>query len=408
MPDDETVVAGKISSSTGVASRRQAIGVMGTTATAQVPAADPLRALSPALVPRADLVNVLEYEPQARLVLGAAKVAPILGSDRTVTDRITLRPRMNIPTRDLDLTVTLFGDQHFTPIIVGPIADQKRFHAEGEAASGAWGFRGKGRDGRRAAKPVCPWRRSPRPPRLPCGCRSMPKSPKVKDVLAEAGAAKAKAVVVTVNAGTSASGPAAPASARIDWAAVDAVVPEHVSARDREGHHASGRRRGKPSPAAPRAWWCRTIVVAMRRPSRARCSSSRRSFGRWRSDTRARRWQFPPRHGYSQGPRLWCEGRADRPACDVGPSGLRRGRRAGRGRNAAGPNLQDICACAAVHRSRRSMPAWCVFTRLFHGDEQTMADIERCLADKSFPADRVGPRGGAYGGLTHWRGCGAD
>jgi 4-hydroxymandelate oxidase len=50
------------------------------------------------------------------------------------------------------------------------------------------------------------------------------KGPKVKDVLAEARAANAKAVMVTVNAGTSASGPATPASARIDWAAVDAVV----------------------------------------------------------------------------------------------------------------------------------------------------------------------------------------
>jgi 4-hydroxymandelate oxidase len=50
------------------------------------------------------------------------------------------------------------------------------------------------------------------------------KSPKVKDVLAEASAAKAKAVVVTVNAGTSAVAPATPASAHIDWAAVDAVV----------------------------------------------------------------------------------------------------------------------------------------------------------------------------------------
>jgi isopentenyl diphosphate isomerase/L-lactate dehydrogenase-like FMN-dependent dehydrogenase len=38
---------------------------------------------------------------------------------------------MNIPTRDLDLTSTLFGDQHFAPIIVGPIADQKRFHPDG-------------------------------------------------------------------------------------------------------------------------------------------------------------------------------------------------------------------------------------------------------------------------------------
>jgi 4-hydroxymandelate oxidase len=43
-------------------------------------------------------------------------------------------------------------------------------------------------------------------------------------VLAEANGAKARAVIVTVNAGTSASGPAMPASGHIDWAAVDAVV----------------------------------------------------------------------------------------------------------------------------------------------------------------------------------------
>src|SRR6185369_13729732 len=47
-------------------------------------------------------------------------------------------------------------------------------------------------------------------------------SPKVKDVLAEASAAKAKAVIVTVNAGASAGGPAAQGD--IDWASVDAVV----------------------------------------------------------------------------------------------------------------------------------------------------------------------------------------
>src|SRR6185369_5825385 len=99
---------------TGPTSRRQAIGVMGTTvaasmAGAAVPAlgapaqtaAAPFRVPTPppVLVPRGDLVNVLEYETQARLVLGPARIAPILGSDRSVTDRITLRPRMNIPTR---------------------------------------------------------------------------------------------------------------------------------------------------------------------------------------------------------------------------------------------------------------------------------------------------------------------
>ena len=47
-------------------------------------------------------------------------------------------------------------------------------------------------------------------------------SPKVKEQLSAASAAKAKAVFVTVNAGTSAGAPAA--SGNIDWAAVDAVI----------------------------------------------------------------------------------------------------------------------------------------------------------------------------------------
>jgi 4-hydroxymandelate oxidase len=226
MPDDKTAEKAP----TGTTSRRQAIGVMGTTAAGMAampalgaPAAAPLRMPTPppALVPRADLVNVLEYEEQARLVLGAAKVAPISGSDRTVTDRITLRPRMNIPTRDLDLTSTLFGDQHFTPIIVGPIADQKRFHPEGEVATA------RGASAAKAAMVVSsdasvPLAAIAQAATTPLWLQVYANSPKVKDVLAEASAAKAKAVIVTVNAGTSASGPAT--RAPIDWAAVDAVV----------------------------------------------------------------------------------------------------------------------------------------------------------------------------------------
>jgi 4-hydroxymandelate oxidase len=175
----------------------------------------------PVQVPRGDLVNVLEYEAQARLALGLAKVAAILGSDRTVTDRITLRPRMNIPTRDLDLTSTLFGDEHFTPIIVGPIADQKRFHPEGEVAMA------RGASAAKAAMVISsdssvPLAAIAQAATTPLWLQVYANSPKVKDVLAEAGSAKAKAVIVTVNAGTSAAVPAT--SAHIDWAAVDAVV----------------------------------------------------------------------------------------------------------------------------------------------------------------------------------------
>jgi len=237
-PDDEAIVAEKTRSPKVMTSRRQAIGMMGTTAAgmvgagvpalgapAQISAATSLREPlpSPALVPRADLVDVLEYEPQARLVLGPAKVAPILGSDRTVTDRITLRPRMNIPTRDLDLTSMLFGDQHFTPIIVGPIADQRRFHPDGEVAMA------RGASAAKAAMVVSsdasvPLATIAQAATTPLWLQIYAKNPKVKDVLAEAGAAKAKAVIVTVNAGTSARGSATATSARIDWAAIDAVV----------------------------------------------------------------------------------------------------------------------------------------------------------------------------------------
>jgi isopentenyl diphosphate isomerase/L-lactate dehydrogenase-like FMN-dependent dehydrogenase len=42
---------------------------------------------------------------------------------------------MMVPTLDLDLSVALFGDTHFTPIVVGPVAEQRRYHPEGELAT---------------------------------------------------------------------------------------------------------------------------------------------------------------------------------------------------------------------------------------------------------------------------------
>src|SRR5882757_2057589 len=95
------------------------------------------------LAPQDQLVNTLEYEEQARRVL-PAPIASLIADrldgsgasvDRHRFDRITLRPRMLVPTLDLDLTVTLFGDAVPSPIVVAPIADQKRFHPDGEAAT---------------------------------------------------------------------------------------------------------------------------------------------------------------------------------------------------------------------------------------------------------------------------------
>src|ERR1700752_544065 len=88
-----------------------------------------------AAAPRTELVNALEYEQQAKLKLAPAAFSLIAGSDRGSFDRITLRPRMLVDTRGLDLSITLFGEQHFAPIVLGPVADQRRFHPDDELAT---------------------------------------------------------------------------------------------------------------------------------------------------------------------------------------------------------------------------------------------------------------------------------
>ena len=95
------------------------------------------------MAPREELVNLLEFEEEAKKKLPPATFALIAGGDRALFDRITLRPRMNIPTTDMDLSVNLFGEDHFTPIIVAPIADQKRFHPDAELATAKGAAAGK-------------------------------------------------------------------------------------------------------------------------------------------------------------------------------------------------------------------------------------------------------------------------
>jgi 4-hydroxymandelate oxidase len=82
-----------------------------------------------------DLVNVFEFEDGARTVLDATVFATIAGGEREAFDRMTFQPRLMVPTLDLDLSVELFSQQHFAPIVVGPIADQRKYHPEGELAT---------------------------------------------------------------------------------------------------------------------------------------------------------------------------------------------------------------------------------------------------------------------------------
>jgi 4-hydroxymandelate oxidase len=115
--------------------RRGAFGRVGRTLTGALAAVQGAVARTRSLPPRAELVNAFEYEDVAKLVLPPATAALIAGSDRTAVEQITFRPRMCVPSPDLDITADIFGEPHFTSIIVGPVADQRRFHAEGELAT---------------------------------------------------------------------------------------------------------------------------------------------------------------------------------------------------------------------------------------------------------------------------------
>jgi 4-hydroxymandelate oxidase len=121
-------------------SRRKALAGFGSIAAAVPLAADnqePKLIGEPPgrIAPRADLVNVLEYENVAERKLAPVVFSTVAGSDRAFFDRITFRPRMMVPTTDLDLTSTLFGEKMVAPVIAGPIARQQNFHPDGELAT---------------------------------------------------------------------------------------------------------------------------------------------------------------------------------------------------------------------------------------------------------------------------------
>lgn len=94
------------------------------------------------IAPYDDLANAFEFEPMAQRRLNPETFAAVADSDHAAWDRITFRQRM-VDSSKLDLTVNLFGDAHFTPILVGPAARQKRFHPDGELAMAEGASAGK-------------------------------------------------------------------------------------------------------------------------------------------------------------------------------------------------------------------------------------------------------------------------
>lgn len=84
--------------------------------------------------PAGEFANAFEYEPMAQRKLNEETFAAIADGDHAAFDRITFRPRLVVNTSALDLTVNLFGEAHFAPLLIGPASHQQRFHPEGELA----------------------------------------------------------------------------------------------------------------------------------------------------------------------------------------------------------------------------------------------------------------------------------
>ncbi|HXB69248.1 MAG TPA: alpha-hydroxy-acid oxidizing protein [Candidatus Acidoferrales bacterium] len=116
--------------------RRQALAAYGSLLAGPPPVRAQKLIGEPAgrIPPVQELLNAAEFEAVAGRKLDSLTLAEIAGSERGAFDRITFRPRLMIDSRQMDLTVELFGQSLFTPVLIGPLSLQKRFHPEGELA----------------------------------------------------------------------------------------------------------------------------------------------------------------------------------------------------------------------------------------------------------------------------------
>jgi 4-hydroxymandelate oxidase len=208
--------------------RRRALGAAAAALVGSKVAPAPTAGVQPGMeragvAPRAELVNTLEYEQQAKLKLAPAVFSLIAGGDRGGFDRITLRPRMLVDTRGLDLSVTLFGEQHFAPIVLGPVADQKRFHADGELATvkGASAARAVTMISSRSSVPL---QEIAAETGTSLWYQVFAGDPAARRQIQDAVNAGCTAICITAGAAPAASGTRRSATAaKIDWSAVDAL-----------------------------------------------------------------------------------------------------------------------------------------------------------------------------------------
>jgi 4-hydroxymandelate oxidase len=116
--------------------RRRALAAYGSLlGVSSLGGAQELAGEPPGRIPPAnELVNAAEFRAIAQRKLDSQTFAEIEGGDRAAFDRITFRPRLMVDTREINLSAEVLGQTLFTPILVGPVANQKRYHSEGELA----------------------------------------------------------------------------------------------------------------------------------------------------------------------------------------------------------------------------------------------------------------------------------
>ena len=86
------------------------------------------------ITPLGEVVNALEFEPMAQRKLSPPAYAAIAGSDRQPFEKIIFRPRRFVNPERLDLTVDLFGEKIYSPILIGPARHLQMFDSDGELA----------------------------------------------------------------------------------------------------------------------------------------------------------------------------------------------------------------------------------------------------------------------------------
>ena len=234
------------------------------------------RELLTRVAPRDELVNVPEFEAEAERASCPPTLFRLLaGGDRAAFERITFRPRMMVNCLDLNLSLDLCGIPLFAPMLVGPVADQRRFHPDGELATVRGAAAGK------AAVVVSS--RSSHP--LPAIAAAAPTTPLLFQAFAGDGATKVRAQAIEAAArrlqgdpghgGRARRGRPPSVAARLERRG--RAARRRLDAGDRQGRDDGRRRHRRRRPRRPRPGRVQLRPVRPPRDSCLRSTPSPRS-----------------------------------------------------------------------------------------------------------------------------------